>query len=82
MGASRGTETGVDLGFGAFGGQPLYSLGPQRDLSALDLQTWKALAGQTQTRRSGNYLGSIFFLEEYFGAQVTPLVALGGISRG
>lgn len=42
-----GGQRQVDLGSRAFGGQPFYSLGPQRELSAPNFQIWKALAGQT-----------------------------------
>lgn len=44
---------------GAPGGAVPLSPGPtQRDLSALDLQTWTALAGQTQTSQIRIYFGN------------------------
>lgn len=35
-----------------------WPLSPERDPSALDLQTWKALAGQAQIRQTGIYFGN------------------------
>jgi len=44
-----------------------WPLGPERDPSAFDLQTWKALVGQAQRRQTGIYFGNILSWKSILG---------------
>lgn len=63
-----------------------WPLSPERDPSALDLQTWKALAGQAQISQTGIYFGNTVSWKSILGPYrwlqgASSLVGGGGLPR-